>query len=190
MEGNRVMIAPQTQIILGGLASAFAQAFESAAYKVIGEIREGLGALGEKNEADYWYAFQGANLRGFVDLPNNTTIVPGIFRVNENSDFIATRITAVAFDAGTGAVNVNPSFTIAFENTGSDKNLQNFPIHVRNLAGNSAEAIPLPKTMLFPRSQSIEATFSNLTTTATRIQVVVHGYKRYDLAEVNKVLQR
>lgn len=187
---NQVILSPQTQMILGANASAFAQAFENATQRVIAQLQRDFGALGMKNESIFSYVFSSAGVSGFVSLPASTAVIPATFRVNEDADFVGVRMLAVAVDAGTGAVIASPSFTIELINTGSDRNLQNFPVHVSNLAGNAQNSIPFPKTMLYPRSALVQANFQNVQpATAINVQVSVFGYKQYDRAGVNEMIR-
>lgn len=179
---------PQVLMALGG---SIASAWEAATNKIIAELRTTFGAMGPKNSSQFWYQFSAGGQNGFVDLGAAGVIVPANFRVNEDADFVAVRWLQATIDSAAGTLVDPPNWTIEFLNSGSDRNWQNFPVHARQVAGDSRESIPYPMTQLFPKSALISANFRSLDGAANRrVFLAAYGFKVYNQAQLDAMYRR
>lgn len=177
--------------MLAAVGGATASSFEAATNKIIYELRKQIGALGAKNESIFAYVFSGDGSNGFVDLGAVAGVVKiGTFRVDEDGDFIGVRAVHFETTPATGIPLANPSYTVQIVQSGSDRNLQNFPVPIDSWAGDGKQCVPWGKTMLLPRSASIRAELTNLQAVDTRAFLTIIGFKVYDRAQLDEMYRR
>lgn len=147
---------------------------------IFSSLTREIGAMGTPAEYECPQAFSSAGVNGFVDIPAGvgTGTVNATVKINDEADFIANRMVFIAWTAATGALVASPSFLFQWQTGGGDLLLQNSPLHIQAIAGNGQQCVPFRKSMLFRRSSTVNATFTNLTATGMRAQVVLWGNKR------------
>lgn len=165
------------------------QATDRLGFKLGGLLARIFGSLAAKDEEVYWFGIK-SNGGNFVDLTaviGNTGI--GTIRVSQEADFVATRVLAAAINPVSG-VPLTPSYTCKIVDGGSDREIMNNEIHVDTLAGTAQRSVPFTKNRLFRRNSDVTFSFTNLQAVATRILMVVQGYKIFDEAALDLVRRR
>lgn len=168
-------------VALGGqFRDGLTQGLDNIGQRLLLGINREIGAMGTPAEYEAPQAFSSAGVNGFVDIPAGvgTGLVNASIKINDEADFITNRMTFIAWTAASGAVIASPSFLMQWQTGGGDLQLQNFPLHIQGIAGNGLQCIPFRKSMMFRRSSSVTATFTNLTATAMRAQIILWGNKR------------
>ncbi|MGI0149801.1 MAG: hypothetical protein ACREDF_09765, partial [Thermoplasmata archaeon] len=111
------------------------------------------------------------------------------FQVTQEADFVGTRVLAVAVNPVSGVL-ITPSYTAKLTDGGSDRQMMIQEIHVDSLAGTGQRSVPFTKNRLFRRNSSITLNVTNLQAVATRIFMLISGYKIFDEAALNLVRRR
>lgn len=167
-------------LIGGQFRDGLVQGLDELGQRLLLGINREIGAMGTPAEYEAPQAFSSAGVNGFVDIPAGvgTGTVNATVKINDEADFIANRMTFIAWTAATGALVASPSFLFQWQTGGGDLQLQNFPLHIQGIAGNGQQCIPFRKSMMFRRASTVNASFTNLTATAMRAQVILWGNKR------------
>ena len=97
-------------------------------------------------------------------------------KVDESADFEWVKLTAVAYDEDGAAQN---HFGISFRDSGSDRRMDNFPIHMLTLTGTGQMPYILPCSWLIKRAAILSVTFTLYTATTTYIYLTLGGVKYY-----------
>jgi hypothetical protein len=177
------MATPQEQ------QDAFIAGIDRLGYKLVGALARIFGSLAGQGEEEYKY---GLNPIGYVDL---TAVIGNQqnaqINITQEADFVAVRSLFVGVDPVAGTVLANSCFTAQLKDGGSDRDLQNVPIHILTHSGVAPVfSAPFAKNRLFRRNSTITCTFTNQTAVATRVWFCLWGYKVYDQASLDLVRRR
>lgn len=88
----------------------------------------------------------------------------GQFTIQQEADFILTKITVVSDIAGaavTDSTRVIPLVTLMINDTGSGRNLMNTAVPIPNLFGSGGLPFILPRQRIFVASSVVNVTVSN-----------------------------
>lgn len=172
-------------------ADQFIKGMDRLAYKLYGGLARIFGALAARNEETYWFGIVSDAGRGFVNLTAVIGDAPtATIEVSQEADFVATRFLAFDLNPTTG-VPITGSWSItSIRDGGSDRELQNTPIHRDTIVGTAQRSVPFTKNRLFRRNSSVTFTFNQLQAVATQIWLVAQGYKVYDEAALDLVRRR
>lgn len=171
-------------------------AFDRMTHKLLGGMGRIFGSLAAKDEEVYYYGIRSTDGDGFVDL---AAAIGGVAAasvpITQEADFVADRFMHVAVNPATGAilpyqVAGGPSWTATVRDGGSDRQLTNFQLHVDTLAGSIQRSTPFSKRRVFRRNSTIFFDFTNLQAVATRIFLVIGGFKIYDEASLDLIRRR
>ena len=167
----------------------FTAGVDRLGYKLVGALARIFGSLAGQGEEEYKY---GLNPIGYVDLTNVIgNRQDAQILVTQEADFVAVRSLCMACDPVAGTILANYSFTVQMKDGGSDRDLQNVPIHVVTHSGVAPLfSAPFAKNRLFRRNSTITCTFVNQIALATRIWFCLWGYKVYDQASLDLVRRR
>lgn len=168
----------------------FLSGVDRLGFKMMGALARIFGALAAKDEETYWFAIQSQDGIGFVDL----TAVIGFTRqatiqIGQEADFVGTRVLAAHVDPVTG-VPVTPSWKARMRDNSSDREMMNTEIHVDTFTGTSQRSVPFTKNRLFRRNATITLNFEQVQAVATRIYLIIQGYKIFDEAALDLVRRR
>jgi hypothetical protein len=165
------------------------QATDRLGFKIGGLLARIFGSLAAKDEEVFWFGLK-SSAGNFVDLTAAIGVTGiGTLRVSQEADFVATRVLAAAVNPVSG-VPLTPSYTCKIVDGGSDREIMNQEIHVDTLAGTAQRSVPFTKNRLFRRNSDVTFTFSNQQAVATRIFMLVQGYKIFDEAALDLVRRR
>lgn len=109
-----------------------------------------------------------------------------IIQIQADSDFVAVKLSYFADIAGatqTDSTRVVPLISVAIQDTGSGRNLQNVSIPVDAMAGRGELPLVLPIPRRFKGSANINVTFTNYSAATTYVNVSLNfiGYKEFYL---------
>ena len=99
----------------------------------------------------------------FADLTAGDSAT-GQFTIQQEADFILTKITVVSDIAGaavTDSTRVIPLVTLMINDTGSGRNLMNTAVPIPNLFGSGGLPFILPRQRIFVASSVVSVTVSN-----------------------------
>jgi hypothetical protein len=168
---------------------AFVQGVDRLGYKLVGALARIFGSLAGQGEEEYKY---GLNPNGWVNMA--ATIgdrQDAQINITQEADFVAVRSLFVGVDPVAGTVLANSCLSIQMKDGGSDRDLQNVPIHILTHSGVAPVfSAPFAKNRLFRRNSTITCTFINQTAVATRVWFALWGYKVYDQASLDLVRRR
>lgn len=178
--------------------SILVKAMDRLGFKLLGGMGRIFGSLAARDEEVYWYGIRSTDGDGFVDLA--ATIgdrAQAEIPITQEADFVADRVLHVALNPASGAilpyqVAGGPSYTMQIRDGGSDRQLMNFFLHVDTVAGSAqrADGALFPKRRVFRRNSTIFFDFIQQQTVATRIFMIIGGYKIYDEASLDLVRRR
>lgn len=97
--------------------------------------------------------------------------VVGIIQVDEDADFVCTKLCGISTGAGT--------VSIVTQQDGSPMHWQNIPTHTSNLLGNSQFPNILPSPRFIRKRSTIWIEFANLTASSNTLVLSLQGYKRF-----------
>lgn len=165
-------------------------------FKIVGALARIFGAFAAKDEETYWYGITSAAGQGFVDLTavvGNTAVAT--IDITQEADFVATRMLHAGVVDTTGVIMplqtaTGPSYSVNIRDGSSDRNLMQFPLHAETLFGTSQRSVPFAKNRLFRRNSTITLDLTQLQAVATRIFIVMQGYKIFDEASLDLVRRR
>jgi len=165
-------------------------------FKLVGALARIFGSLAAQDEETYWYGIRSGDGNGFVDLTaviGNTD--QATIDITQDADFVGTRIIHAAVATATGVIQplqtaTGPSYTMSIRDAGSDRQLTNFELHAETMNGTSQRSVPFTKNRLFRRNSTIQFTFTQLQAVASRIFVVMQGYKIYDQKALDLIRRR
>lgn len=174
---------------LKSVQAIFIQGIDRLGFKLGGLLARIFGALAARDEETFWLGVK-STAGDFLDL---TAVVgnvnSGTFSVSQESDFIGTRVLSVAVNPATG-VPVTPSYTAKLTDGGSDRQMMVQEIHIDSLGGTAQRSTPFTKNRLFRRNSTITLNVTQLQAVATRIFMLIQGYKVFDEAALNLVRRR
>lgn len=165
-------------------------------FKIIGAMARIFGSLAAKNEESYWYSIRTGLTNGFIDLAAAIGAAgSATIEITQEADFVATRWLHVGVNPATGAilpydVAGGPSWSAMVRDGSTDRQMMPFPVHSSTLAGSAQRSTPFTKNRLFRRNSTITVDFTNLQAVATRVFLVLQGYKIYDEASLDLVRRR
>jgi len=107
-------------------------------------------------------------------------------KVDESADFEWVKLTCVAYDADGNAQN---HFGISFRESGSDRRLDNYPLHMLTITGTGQMPFILPATLLIKRAAILSVTFTLYTAATTYIYITLAGVKYY-ISELQSITTR
>jgi hypothetical protein len=167
----------------------FIAGIDRLGYKLVGALARIFGSLAGQGEEEFKY---GLNPNGFVDL---TAVIGNqqnaSINITQEADFVGVRTMFMGTDPVTGVIIGNLSFSVKMKDGGSDRDMQNVPLHIDTHSGVApAFSAPFAKNRLFRRNSTITCQFTNLQAVATRVWFCLWGYKVYDQAALDLVRRR
>lgn len=172
--------------------SEFIRGMDRLAFKLYGGLARIFGSLAARNEETYWYAIESSSGRGFVDLAASIgATATASINITQEADFVGTRMLAYDVNPSTGVTLADASWELtSIRDGGSDRELISNPVHRWTLFGNALRSVPFTKNRLFRRNSTITFGFRQLQAVATRIYLVIQGYKIFDEAALDLVRRR
>lgn len=159
-------------------------------FKMAGLFTRLFGSLAAKNEEVFWAAIKGTG-NGYVDLAATVGATGSAsIQVSQEADLVGVRALAASVNPGSGALLTTVSWSAQVKDGSSDREMMSYPIHSECLVGNARESVPFPKTRLFRRNSTITVDFTNLQAVATRIYLVLMGYKVFDESALDLTRRR
>jgi hypothetical protein len=109
-----------------------------------------------------------------------------VVNISADSDFLWQRTALVVFTTP-NVLNVAPDLLVSYVDTGSSRNLQDFPTHVANCTGTAAWPFVLPEAKLLRGNGGLQITVQNLSGIAqARIDFCLHGIKIFYIASYSR----
>lgn len=104
---------------------------------------------------------------------------------DSDSDFVLRAVSLCAYTA-VGNFLPNPDYLVSFNDSGSGRNLQSAPIHVRNVTGDGMWPHYLVDPLLLKGGGTLTITLQNLTAVAARVEMSLHGFKLFYVSPFNR----
>lgn len=101
--------------------------------------------------------------------------------IQNDSDFVWRYTTLVSWSAA-GVLVVAPDYTIAFNDTGAGRNMQDQAIHVNCITGNGQFPYILPEPRRLAAASVLIVTMTNVGGPAALAYVTLSGFKVYALS--------
>lgn len=121
----------------------------------------------------------------FINLGIGAT-VPLVVNISADSDFLW-ESTALVVMTAANVLNVAPDMLVSYLDTGSSRNLQDFPIHVMNCCGTAQWPFKLPEGKLLRGNGGLQVTVQNLSGVAqARVDFAFHGIKVFYTGGYNR----
>ena len=123
----------------------------------------------------------------FINLGVAAT-TPANVNISADSDFLWEK-TVLTVMTVVNVLNVAPDLLVSFIDTGSSRNLQDFPIHVMNCAGSAQLPFILPEAKLLRGNGGLQVTCQNLSGVQQgRVDFAFHGIKIFYTGGYNRDL--
>lgn len=101
---------------------------------------------------------------------------PQQIHIDADADFLILYGMLSAFSAP-GTAIADPDYTITLMDTGSGRNFQSIPVHVRNLFGTAREPFNWPEPKLLAAASTLNLQLTNRSTQASTVSLAFGGLK-------------